>query len=75
MLGAFAMPSAGQNRTVRDRQGQSRTTAVNGRNGANGTGGVKKDTARVNMPDVIIDEEVIPDSLLHPRWRCRGPRR
>lgn len=36
MLGAFAMPSAGQNRTVRDRQGQSRTTAVNGRNGANG---------------------------------------
>ena len=68
MLGAFAMPSAGQNRTVRDRQGQSRTTAVNGRNGANGTGGVKKDTARVNMPDVIIDEEVIPDSLLHPRW-------
>ena len=28
----------------------------------------KSDTAKTVLPDVIIDEEEIPDSLLHPRW-------
>lgn len=27
-----------------------------------------EDTTKVKMPDVIIDEETIPDSLLNPRW-------
>ncbi|MDD6853710.1 MAG: cell surface protein SprA, partial [Prevotella sp.] len=30
--------------------------------------GVKADTVKNEMPEVIIDEEEIPDSLLHPRW-------
>ena len=31
----------------------------------------KPDTAKVAMPQVEIDEEVIPDSLLHPRWHIQ----
>lgn len=31
----------------------------------------KPDTAKVTMPQVEIDEEVIPDSLLHPRWHIQ----
>lgn len=27
-----------------------------------------KDTIKTEIPEVIIDEEEIPDSLLHPRW-------
>ena len=64
MLVAFAMPLAGQNRAGRDRQGQARNAAMS----RGGNNLQKKDTARINMPDVIIDEETIPDSLLHPRW-------
>ena len=68
MLVAFAMPLAGQNRAGRDRQGQTRNAPAVNQGRGNGTASQKRDTARINMPDVIIDEEEIPDSLLHPRW-------
>ena len=68
MLVAFAMPLAGQNRAGRDRQGQMRNAPAVNQGRGNGTASQKRDTARINMPDVIIDEEEIPDSLLHPRW-------
>ncbi len=41
------------------------------RHGWESAGAVPADTARnkkINMPEVEIDEEEIPDSLLHPRW-------
>ena len=28
-------------------------------------------TKKPDLPDVIIDEEEIPDSLLHPRWKIQ----
>ena len=68
MLVAFAMPLAGQNRAGRDRQGQMRNAPSVNQGRGNGAASQKRDTARINMPDVIIDEEEIPDSLLHPRW-------
>ena len=68
MLVAFAMPLAGQNRAGRDRQGQMRNAPAVNQGRGNGAASQKRDTARINMPDVIIDEEEIPDSLLHPRW-------
>lgn len=31
----------------------------------------KNKTAKTAIPEVEIDEEVIPDSLLHPRWKVQ----
>ena len=63
------MPSAGQSRTPGNRGNAPSTAARAGkRPGPMVKNGVKADTVKNEMPEVIIDEEEIPDSLLHPRW-------
>ena len=63
------MPSAGQSRTPGNRGNAPTTAARPGkRPGPMANRGVKADTVKNEMPEVIIDEEEIPDSLLHPRW-------
>lgn len=54
--------------------GQDDRTRQNNRRQAAQSNVAKADTAKrpkVAMPEVIIEEDSIPDSLLHPRWKIQ----
>ena len=61
LLLAFTLPAMGQSRSVAPNQN---ARPVRGSSAS----ATPSDTAKNEMPEVIIDEEEIPDSLLHPRW-------
>ena len=51
-----------------------RTRQRNVRTVTDGDSTARRDTARINVaaqPDVVIEEDSIPDSLLHPRWKIQ----
>ena len=51
-----------------------RTRRRTARNAAANDSTARRDTARLRVtaqPDVVIEEDTIPDSLLHPRWKIQ----
>ena len=67
---AFDMPSRQDNRT---RQASRRQTTANGNDGQKTADGGNRDGNKpvVLVPQVQIEEDTIPDSLLHPRWKIQ----
>ena len=60
---AFTVPYQQDDRTRRARQGQATRQP-----------GAGQDTARqaaVATPTIVVEEDTIPDSLLHPRWKIQ----
>ena len=60
---AFTVPYQQDDRTRRARQGQATRQS-----------GAGQDTARqaaVATPTIVVEEDTIPDSLLHPRWKIQ----
>lgn len=60
---AFTVPYQQDDRTRRARQGQAMRQP-----------GAGQDTARqaaVATPTIVVEEDTIPDSLLHPRWKIQ----
>ena len=60
---AFTVPYQQDDRTRRARQGQATLQP-----------GAGQDTARqaaVATPTIVVEEDTIPDSLLHPRWKIQ----
>ena len=60
---AFTVPYQQEDRTRRARQGQATRQP-----------GAGQDTARqaaVATPTIVVEEDTIPDSLLHPRWKIQ----
>lgn len=67
---ALDMPSRQDNRT---RQAARRQATANGNDGQKAADGGNRDGNKpvVVVPQVQIEEDTIPDSLLHPRWKIQ----
>lgn len=67
---ALDMPSRQDNRT---RQAARRQATANGNDGQKAADGGNRDGNKpvVLVPQVQIEEDTIPDSLLHPRWKIQ----
>lgn len=67
---ALDIPSRQDNRT---RQAARRQTTANGNDGQKAADGGNRDGNKpvVLVPQVQIEEDTIPDSLLHPRWKIQ----
>ena len=53
-----AQNNRGQNNQQNNRQGNQQSRS-------------RKDTAKITAQPILMEEEEIPDSLLHPRWRIQ----